>query len=554
MRHSRSLQFRLAVLLSIAVAPAAVFAVISSLTINSNTRAFKHAAIDQVATLIAEREHLRLEKAAEVIEALVNRPLAGNQNACSELVETAQAITNDIQDLAVLRGNNQVVCSTREAAAAPDAAAAQAVFTRTPRSQGKRSFTFGREETLIAIEYTPAGGDPLIIFGWVRNRLPDLLVDEAFSNRGLEVALVTEDGDVIGNVSASNEVLSAWDRAGDSLDSADGELLYAYAPIFGGVAGVLVGGMREQLFGSERWQLWSSLTTSLATLLIVIGTAWVGVNKLVVRWISKLRGAAASYAIGDLSVRVADVDKMPVGIAEFATTFNKMADAIYERSSELEDSVLKQSHLLRELHHRVKNNFQVMGSLLALQKRSLDPEKQSVLLFSEERIQAMATAYRVAYANGEIGSVPMGTLIDEVSEYLCRHSGRPVDCMKFDDRTDAALDISLDQAIPLAFLLTEILSPAIRTSTGDNWQDSGITLSEGDAKTCKIRLIVPKAPHRSPDEEKLHERLRKAFELQLDATLVQHSAEEQVCWTISFVRDDSSIATQAGKQPAILGV
>ncbi|TQV70103.1 sensor histidine kinase [Denitrobaculum tricleocarpae] len=542
MWYSRSLQFRLAVLLSIAVAPAAVFAVISSLTINSNTRAFKTTAIEQIATLVSERERMRLEKASEVIEALVNRPLVGAQNACHALAETAHAINNDIEDLAILRQSNEVVCSTRSIATTANTNPQPAVFSRDLESEGSRSFTFGRDETLISIEYTPASSDPLIIFGWVKNRLPNLLVDPEFSNRGLEVALVTADGDVIGNISASDQALAAWNKVDSGFEEGDGERLYAFAPITAGGAGVLVGGVREQVFGSERWRLWSSLTTSLGTLLIVIGTAWIGVNKLVVRWISKLRTVAASYADGDLSVRVADVDKMPLGIAEFATTFNRMADAIHERSSDLEESVRQQSHLLRELHHRVKNNFQVMGSLLALQKKSLNPSQQSVLLFSEERIQAMATAYRVSYANGEIGSVPVATLIDEVSGYICRHAGRPVDCVNFEDHSGKPLDISLDQAIPLAFLLTEMLSPALRTPAQTPLLDSEIVLRESGDKSCELTVTVPQANSKSADEEKLHQRLCKAFELQLDATLTRRDTDGRVRWAIDFVRDDGCVA------------
>ena len=50
---------------------------------------------------------------------------------------------------------------------------------------------------------------------------------------------------------------------------------------------------------------------------------------------------------------------------------------------------------VRELHHRVKNNFQLIASLVSLQKRMLPPDRRSEVRFVEEHVQCMAAAYRI---------------------------------------------------------------------------------------------------------------------------------------------------------------
>jgi two-component sensor histidine kinase len=58
--------------------------------------------------------------------------------------------------------------------------------------------------------------------------------------------------------------------------------------------------------------------------------------------------------------------------------------------------------LLRELNHRVKNNFQIIVSLMNLRKRMLPPERREDIRFVEEHVQSMSVAYRHVYATGSI--------------------------------------------------------------------------------------------------------------------------------------------------------
>jgi two-component sensor histidine kinase len=69
--------------------------------------------------------------------------------------------------------------------------------------------------------------------------------------------------------------------------------------------------------------------------------------------------------------------------------------------------------LVRELHHRVKNNLQIIVSLMNVQKRMLPQERRGEIRFLEEHVQSMAAAYRVVYASGELTKVSIDELIRE---------------------------------------------------------------------------------------------------------------------------------------------
>jgi two-component sensor histidine kinase len=555
MQYTRTLQFRLAALLSLAVLPAAVLAVVSSEATNNNTRAFKSAAIEQVATLVANGERLRLKKAAQLLNALANVSLSNKSSQCGSLLHTSQAIEPDIQDVRIIKRDGGIVCSTQQSGDQRDWDEVLASLPENAWSKSGPSFVVGSDFSLVAVPKASSDGALTLVLGLLRYRSPGLQVGTNVFRDDVNLLLVTSEGKVVGEVPKQISSLMSWLQsvAGGTAvplrrqlsDSSAQEYLYVFAPIHETGAGVLIGGLRENLFGNERWRLWSSLSISFGMLLIVVGTAWIGVNKLVIRWIYQLRRAASSYASGNLEDRITNVDQMPAGIAEFASTFNRMADSIDERSTDLEQSLIEKSNLLRELHHRVKNNFQVIGSLLSLQKKTLDPQMQKVLQFPEERIQAMATAYRVSYASGDIGRVLVLRLMSEVSNFLCQNAGRFRGFIELNDKTDERLDISLDQAIPLAFLLTEILSPVVRSAS----QPPGVlkmvtvTLScEGDTNNCKIEIVTPVPLKKTSEEENLRDRLCVAFQQQLAAEVKHRESDSTETWTITFIADEDFIA------------
>ena len=113
---------------------------------------------------------------------------------------------------------------------------------------------------------------------------------------------------------------------------------------------------------------------------------------------------------------------------------------------------------LRELHHRVKNNFQIIASLMNLQKRMLPPERRGDLRFVEEHVQSMAVAYRMVSDTAELVQVPIDDLIREVGDNLRKIAAVKPSSLQY-ELSQAGAQIELNQGIVLGLFLAVVLPP-----------------------------------------------------------------------------------------------
>jgi hypothetical protein len=122
---------------------------------------------------------------------------------------------------------------------------------------------------------------------------------------------------------------------------------------------------------------------------------------------------------------------------------------------------------LRELHHRVKNNFQIIASLMNLQKRMLTPERRNDLRFVEEHVQSMAVAYRIVSTSSEMVQVPIEVLIHEVVDNLRQIAGaKPGDVLY--ELSQAGSEIELNQGIVLGLYLAAVLPPYLDRAAAED--------------------------------------------------------------------------------------
>jgi two-component sensor histidine kinase len=265
------------------------------------------------------------------------------------------------------------------------------------------------------------------------------------------------------------------------------------------------------------WPVRQLVVTALAPM-IMIGAAvlaiWIGLHSTVLRWVGALRNATRAYSAGALTSRVGDASAAPREFAELAASFDALADRISERTLDLEREVASKTSYIREIHHRVKNNLQVIGSLLALQKRELPVDQRMILRFPEDRVNAMSAAYRASYAVSEIGQVPIGTVLREVAHRL-QSSGdsRHVSySLKFHG---GELEVDLDTAVSIAMLMAEIL-PAYT----DAAERTGHTIEIDLQASLDSLVVVVRGPvGKERQAFSLGRRFIQAYLRQLDASI-----------------------------------
>ena len=100
---------------------------------------------------------------------------------------------------------------------------------------------------------------------------------------------------------------------------------------------------------------------------------------------------------------------------------SKRYDAAQSLDADMPDPIT----LVRELNHRVKNNFQIIVSLMNLRKRMMPPERREDIRFIEEHVQSMSVAYRLVYATGSMIEVSLTELVTEVLSGLRQIAGFP---------------------------------------------------------------------------------------------------------------------------------
>lgn len=123
-------------------------------------------------------------------------------------------------------------------------------------------------------------------------------------------------------------------------------------------------------------------------------------------------------------------------------------------------------HLLREIHHQVKNNLQVVCSLLRIQARSLaTSESKAIFRRSEERIQSMALVYDMLYRGALLEGVPVEPYLSELAKTLVHGATGAGGALK---RIECAIEpffVSAKVATHLGLLVNEALSHRLRQSS-----------------------------------------------------------------------------------------
>ncbi|WBV43285.1 sensor histidine kinase [Pseudoroseomonas cervicalis] len=153
------------------------------------------------------------------------------------------------------------------------------------------------------------------------------------------------------------------------------------------------------------------------------------------------------------------------------------ASAIGGREEELRGALRQRDLLMAEIHHRVKNNLQIVASLLNLQANRLrDPAARAEFATARDRVQALATLHRHLYTNQTFEVIALRPFLEELAQQLFAAIGeRPGQRIRLTVEADE-LEIVTDQAVSLALLVTETVTNAIKHGFPDA-RSGSITIS-----------------------------------------------------------------------------
>ncbi len=252
-----------------------------------------------------------------------------------------------------------------------------------------------------------------------------------------------------------------------------------------------------------------------------------GLDKLVASPLRRLGSGIDKWRSGQ-NFDLSEIGGLPHEFRSVALSFKKSTLALRRREADLDRAVQRQDLAMQEIHHRVKNNLQVVASLLNLQaSRIRAPEAKNEFQAARDRVRALATVHRHLYAHGEINTINMRVFLTDLCGPLRQAMGQGGDERIRFDIDAPELQMTSDQAVPLSLIVTEAVTNAIRYGF-PNERPGTISIkltSDDDNVTLDIRddgIGIPagRVETEAGTRDGIGIQLIRGFARQLGATLV----------------------------------
>jgi two-component sensor histidine kinase len=275
-------------------------------------------------------------------------------------------------------------------------------------------------------------------------------------------------------------------------------------------------------------------------------------ERLVNRHMRVLHRSIARFSQGDRSQPRIDMAGAPRELQEVGNAFVAMTDSITRSEAALEDTIHQKEVLLREVHHRVKNNLQLIASIMNMQmRRAHTPEVKQVLKGLQDRIMSLATIHRGLYQTSGLADIHADELLSDIVRQIMTLGSGP------DRRFDLDLDIddirmTPDQAVPLSLLLTEAVTNAMKYTPAEVGTTPRVSvhLKREDGDMALLSVLNPRTDqaHSTKMAERLAEatglgtQLLQAFAMQVGGTLTQEIGDETYKIMVRFAIDTLDVA------------
>ncbi len=385
---------------------------------------------------------------------------------------------------------------------------------------------------------------------WVASMQSDELTEQ-----GIVVALVDNDGEIL----ASSVGL---EKTKDFLPTREQKALFfgqtGNTFVGKGVAGetrffavsellpdqvVVIGSWPEDVAQLTTGNRKTLLTLAFPVLMWVagLGVALWGLYQLVLRHLTALRSGLSSVAGGERKPLTA-LQSAPQEFQDVQRDFNNMVELVSAAEARQEEDLQEKTVLLREVHHRVKNNLQLVASIMNMHGRTAStPEARRLLNQLQRRVRGLATVHNTLNTKSQMTTVDTKELI----EHLVRELGQrpPIDGRTVEIESDVvSIDLGQDQAVTLSMLVAEALTNAVKYVGIPEGGKPEIEISLTKDASGHIHFTLRNTRGLTADEEDtellessgIGQRLMRAFVEQLEGEVDVTDAENEYVYRVSF--------------------
>ena len=248
-------------------------------------------------------------------------------------------------------------------------------------------------------------------------------------------------------------------------------------------------------------------------------SSWVLVTRLLIRPLKRLQQSVTNYQPGEKALNLPRKLGPSTEIQGLRDAFGRALARVEDSEREMADALDGQRRLVREVHHRVKNNLQVVASLLNIHGRTAETvDARAAYAGIGRRVGALSIVHRNHFAEMEENrGIALRPLLAELAAELRAGAPEPARKLAVDLEMES-VNTTQDVAVAVSFLVTEIVEFAMLNRPDDPVE---ISLRRTSALTARLTLSSPVlVPDEAEQQEKAQfERIVAGLAKQLRSTL-----------------------------------
>ncbi len=557
----RSLSLRLAFMLSLALLPLGLIAVDQTVQLQRELKNINSLNMARLTAEFAQRERMAVESAFGAASGLAT--------AMSALIDDPEACSRELNQF-VERSGGQFVFAGFLPPGGVMTCTSSGRRLDLSEDPNTRDLMLNPRRMVQMLPVAPSSGIPVVavnlpftaqdgtLAGYIRVSIPHRGLKEHYDavigDRPMELLTLNANGSIL---SASGALENAANRlpadrpVSDLVSSGSQwfvarnkygqERVYSVVPVVQGHV-YAVGAWENTsrvLTGSSKVKRWWTLPGLFPMIMWVVCLLMViiAIELQVVRPVRQL--AAKMRRFGRLRELPEPTGALAEELSVIDDEFQVMATSILRDEAGLMDAMHEKDVLLKEVHHRVKNNLQLISSIVNMQaRRTRDPGATRALNDVNQRVNSMATVHRRLYQAENLRRIMADELLRDVigplTELVPEGATRPEIELSLDP-----VALYPDQAVPLALLSVEAMTNALKyagaDASGRCW--ISVLLEQQDDKRVTLRITnstAPDSPAEPPKGTELGGQLIKAFASQLEGRVDSRLSHDRFTLTLEF--------------------
>src|SRR6201996_3277364 len=243
-----------------------------------------------------------------------------------------------------------------------------------------------------------------------------------------------------------------------STDFRDGKWQWAAQPIARENMMVAFGVPEPGLFDITRVYFLADILLPLLMIALASVAIWLGTEWLVVRWTTYLQRVSAAYGQKHFALELNELEDAPDEFRQLGYELKTMATSIRDRDRKLKRALAQEAAMGREIHHRVKNNLQIVSSLIGLySQRIQDREARTAFRQLVARVDALTLIHRLTEKSDTMPVVDMKVLFGEMAEQVRAIAAEAGKIYRLTMKAEEC-SLAAATATPIALFTVEVLT------------------------------------------------------------------------------------------------